>query len=112
MTTQFFVRAEVADPAERQEFDRWYQDEHLPQAVQAFQALRAWRGWSEVNPAIHYAFYEFPDVAAAHAAVNPDAMKGLIADFDRVWGTRVTRTREVVGRRQLISGESKEPTYV
>jgi hypothetical protein len=103
MTAHFFVRAEVADPSEREKFDRWYEHEHLPQAAAAFQAVRAWRGWSEVDPAIHYAFYEFPDVTAAQVALNSDAMKGLIADFDRVWGTRVTRTREVVVTRQLIS---------
>jgi hypothetical protein len=102
MAAHFFVRAEVADPDERDAFDRWYEQEHLPQAKEAFRALRAWRGWSEVNPAIHYAFYEFPDVAAAQAAVNSDAMKRLIAEFDRAWGTRVTRTREIVGTRQLI----------
>jgi hypothetical protein len=102
MTALFFVRAEVADAGERDAFDRWYQEEHLLQAVEAFRALRAWRGWSEVNPAVHYAFYEFPDVAAAQAALHSDAMKGLIAEFDRAWGTRVTRTREIVGAKQLI----------
>jgi hypothetical protein len=26
-----------------------------------------------------------------------------VADFDRVWGTRVTRTREIIDTKQLIS---------
>ncbi len=65
--------------------------------------VRAWRGWSEVDPAIHYAFYELADLTAAQAILNSEDLKGLIAEFDRVWGTRVTRTREVVVTRQLIS---------
>ncbi|MDF2970654.1 MAG: hypothetical protein K0R61_1104 [Microvirga sp.] len=103
MTALFFVRAEVADPGERDAFDRWYEHEHLPQAAAAFQVVRAWRGWSEVDPAIHYAFYELADLTAAQAILNSEDLKGLIAEFDRVWGTRVTRTREVVVTRQLIS---------
>ena len=103
MTALFIVRAEVADAGEREAFDRWYEQEHLPQAAAAFQAVRAWRGWSEVNPAIHYAFYEFPDFSAAQVILDSDALKGLAAEFDKVWGTGVTRTREVVATRQLIT---------
>jgi hypothetical protein len=103
LTALFFVRAEVADPGERDAFDRWYEHEQLPQAAAAFQVVRAWRGWSEVDPAIHYAFYELADLTAAQAILNSEDLKGLIAEFDRVWGTRVTRTREVVVTRQLIS---------
>ena len=68
-----------------------------------FQAVRAWRGWSEVDPSIHYAFYEFPDLSAAQVVLDSDTLKGLIAEFDRVWGTRVPRTREVVAARQTIT---------
>jgi hypothetical protein len=50
MTALFIVRAVVADSGEREAFDRWYEQEHLPQAAAAFQAVRAWRGWSEVDP--------------------------------------------------------------
>ena len=64
MTALFIVRAEINDASDREPFDRWYEQEHLPQAAAAFQVVRAWRGWSEVNPAIHYAFYEFPDLSA------------------------------------------------
>ena len=104
MTALFIVRAEINDESDREPFDRWYEQEHLPQAATAFQAVRAWRGWSEVDPAIHYAFYEFPDLSAAQVVLDSDALKGLVAEFDRVWGTRVARTREVVPTRQAITG--------
>jgi hypothetical protein len=33
------VRAEVADPADRPHFDRWYNEEHLRDALATFQAV-------------------------------------------------------------------------
>ena len=90
------VRAEVADPADCPHFDRWYDDEHLRDAATTFQADRAWRSWSKINPASHCAFYEFSEVAAAHAALQSEGAKLLIAKFDQVWGKRVTRTRDIV----------------
>jgi hypothetical protein len=92
----FVVRAVVADATDRPAFDRWYGDEHLPDAVRAFGARRAWRGWSTADPSVHTAFYEFPSVAAAQAIGGSEAIKGLIAEFDRAWGGRVTRTRDIV----------------
>lgn len=92
----FMVRAEVAQEADRAGFDRWYAQEHLPDALAKFRATRAWRGWSQTDPAVHYAFYEFPDAARMRAALESPALKELIADFDRDWGTRVKRTREMI----------------
>lgn len=92
----FIVRAQVPDAAIREAFDRWYQNEHLPDAVRAFKAQGAWRGWSEVDPSVHYAVYEFDDVAGARAIPGSDALKLLIAEFDRVWGDKVVRSRDIV----------------
>ncbi len=96
MTAYFIVRAKVAEPALKDDFDRWYQSEHLPDAFEGFNARRAWRGWSAVEPLVHYAYYEFDDIARARAIQGSDALKGLVAEFDRVWGDRVTRSRDVV----------------
>jgi hypothetical protein len=72
--------------------------QNRPPAVggEAFSALRGWRCWSRTDPAIHYAFYAFPDVASAEAIHQSDVSKPLIADFDRVWGDRVPRRREIL----------------
>lgn len=102
MTAYFIVRAMVADAAERDDFDRWYQDEHLPDALKGFNARRAWRGWSSVDPLVHYAYYEFDDLACAQAIQGSDALKRLVAEFDRVWGDKVTRSRDVVDVIQTI----------
>jgi hypothetical protein len=56
MTAWLVVRAVVADAADRAPFDRWYRDEHLPDAVKAFGAWAAWRGWSRADPSVHCAY--------------------------------------------------------
>ncbi len=96
MTAYFIVHAKVEDAAETHSFDRWYQNEHLPDALKAFNARRAWRGWSTTDPSVHYAYYEFDDMARAQAIQGSDALKGLVAEFDRAWGDKVTRSRDFV----------------
>ena len=96
----FMVRAQLADAADRDKFDRWYRDEHLPDAMRTFGAKAAWRGWSEIDPAIHYAVYEFDDLAKLRAIPGSPGLKALVAEFDRVWGkvVRVRESLEVVQR--------------
>jgi hypothetical protein len=95
-TTWLMVRAVLADAADIPRFDAWYAAEHLPDAKRAFAALRACRCWSLTDPRVHCAFYEFPDAATAEAATASAALRALVAEFDRVWGGRVTRTRELL----------------
>ena len=90
------VRAVVADAANRPRFDRWYEAEHLPDAVARFGAERGWRCWSRTDPAVHYAFYEFADIERARAVPASPELRALVAEFDRAWGARVTRTRDLL----------------
>jgi hypothetical protein len=92
----FVVRAEVPDAADRAPFDHWYATDHLPWAIKVVGAERGWRCWSRTDPAIHYAFYEFADAAQAQAQTGFDTLAPLVADFDRVWGNRVSRRREIL----------------
>ena len=101
MTAYFIVRAEVPE-AERTAFDTWYETEHLPQAQAAFHARSAWRGWSDVTPGVHMAFYEFASLSAARAMTKSDVLKEMVAEFDRLWGDRVPRSREVIEVKQFI----------
>ena len=91
----FVVRATVTDPARRAAFDRWYEREHLPDAVKAFGVAKAWRFWSLDDPSIHQAMYEFEDEARLTAMLQGHALKQLVADFDRDWPD-VKRTRETL----------------
>ena len=45
---------------------------------------------------MHYAYYRFRDGAVAKAVNTSPAIRTLVAEFDARWGTRVTRTREVL----------------
>jgi hypothetical protein len=95
-TALLMVRAELADAADRAAFDRWYDTEHLPDALAAFRAERAWRCWSDVDASVHYAFYEFARVEAAQSVLTSPGMRTLVLEFDRAWGTRVRRTRDIL----------------
>ena len=90
------VRAAVVDAADRPGFDRWYETEHLPDAVARFGAERGWRCWSRGAPAVHYAFYEFADVERVRSVLDSPGLRALVAEFDRAWGARVTRTRDLL----------------
>ncbi|HEY7579292.1 MAG TPA: hypothetical protein VH855_17000 [Acetobacteraceae bacterium] len=101
MPAYLVVRAIVAE-ADRNDFDAWYRTEHLPDAIKAFKAERGWRAWSRSDPSVHYAFYQFPAVAAAQAITQSPAIRPLIAAFDDRWGNRVARTREII---EVVQGE-------
>ena len=105
------VRAEVPE-SDRARFDRWYETDHLPWALRVFAARRAWRCWSRTGPGdgpcVHVAFYEFDSVGAAEAATAPDRIAPLVADFDRVWGDRVTRRRAVLEVVQAIEPQPRD----
>jgi hypothetical protein len=96
VTAFLVVRAVVPDERDRPGFDIWYRKEHLPDAVKAFKALSAMRAWSVEDPSVHTAFYRFDTLDAVQAVSRSPEIKVLIAEFDRVWDTRVTRTRDIL----------------
>jgi hypothetical protein len=89
----FVVRATVSDPAKRAGFDRWYQNEHLPDAAKSWGVKKAWRFWSLSDPAVHQATYQFDDEASLDRAMKGEDLKRLIADFNRDWPD-ISRTRD------------------
>ena len=101
MTAYLLVRASVT-PEDKDAFDHWYETDHLPAAHQAFGSQKAWRGWCDNSPEVHFAFYQFPTLAAAQALLHSDALKAQVADFDAAWGNRVSRTREIVNIDQVL----------
>ena len=51
-----------------------------------------------------YAYYEFADLARAQAIPGSAAIKRLAAEFDRAWGDKVTRSRDIVQAVQSLGG--------
>lgn len=95
-TAVLIVRARLTNMADRQQFDSWYSSEHLPNGVRLYKAQRAWRCWSRTNPLVHIALYEFDSVEEAESILDSAALAAQMAEFDRVWGAGIRRTREVV----------------
>jgi hypothetical protein len=104
VTAYLVVRAVVADPADRAAFDHWYRTEHLPDALAAFKAASAMRGWSTADPSVHTAYYRFDTLDAVRMISDSPAIKALIAEFDRVWDTRVVRTRDILPIADELKG--------
>lgn len=98
----FIVRAIVTDAGKRAAFDRWYETEHLPDAMKAFGVSKAWRFWSLDDPSLHQAMYRFEDEAKLNAMLKGDALQKLVADFNRDWPD-VKRTRETLVLAQEIA---------
>jgi hypothetical protein len=44
---------------------------------------------------VHYALYQFNDMATLRHSLKSPAFKMLVADFDQAW-PRVTRTRDLI----------------
>lgn len=91
----FMVRAVVEEQL-REKFDRWYSTDHLPWALKDFKAERALRFWSAREPGVHYAIYQFADMANLEAAMRDEILKPLIADFDKSWPSGVVRSRDIM----------------
>jgi len=104
----FIVRAIITDPDKRAAFDRWYETEHLPDAVKAFGIAKAWRFWSLDDPSLHQAMYQFDDEAKLNAMLQGDALQRLVADFNRDWPD-VKRSRETLVLAQEFATRSCGP---
>ena len=91
----FMVRAEVPNESDRAKFDQWYGTHHLPLAMDKFHAEKGWRFWSRSDPSVHYALYQFKDMATLRNCLDSPAFKMLVADFDQAW-PGVTRSRDLI----------------
>jgi hypothetical protein len=67
----------------------------LPLAMDKFRAEKGWRFWSRSDPSVHYALYQFNDMATLRSALDSPGFKLLIADFDKAW-PQVPRSRDLI----------------
>ena len=91
----FMVRAQVPNESDRAKFDQWYGTHHLPLAMDKFHCEKGWRFWSRSDASIHYALYQFKDMATLRERLDSPDFKLLIADFDQAWPA-VTRSRDLI----------------
>ena len=97
----FMVRAEVANESDRATFDQWYGDHHVPMAMTYFKAEKGWRFWSRIDRSVHYAMYQFPDVATLRAVIEAPGFTALIDDFNQAW-PNVPRSRDLIETVQAV----------
>ena len=102
MGETLIVRAIVPEEL-REQFEIWYQEEHLPEAHKAFGSYQAYRGWSSENPEAHFAVYRFKDVGAVNEMTLSGILRILVAKFDERWQGNVTRTREIIKDKQSLN---------
>lgn len=100
----FVVRAEVRADL-REDFDKWYEAEHLPDVSAVLGAASARRAWSVGDDPTHWAVYEFEDVELLTSKVPSPELQGLIDEFDRHWPEGVSRTREILPVVQVLPAE-------
>jgi hypothetical protein len=91
----FMVRAEVPNASDRAKFDQWYGTHHLPLAMDKFHCEKGWRFWSRSDASVHYALYQFKDMATLRDRLDSPDFKLLIADFDQAW-PGITRNRDLI----------------
>ena len=104
MPKAYFVVRSVVEPPLRQRFDQWYSSHHLPMALSEFKCEKCWRFWSAAEAGVHYAAYQFADMAQLDAAHRiPTVSKLLVTDFDQAWPHGVSRTRD---RLELVEERS------
>ena len=78
----FMVQAQVPSDSERAKFDTLHPD-------------KGWRFWSRSDPSVHYAMYEFKDIATLRKSLDSPGFKMLVADFDEAW-PRVRSSRDLI----------------
>ena len=83
----FLVRATISKDRE-EAFNRWYNDEHLPQVLRYNGAVsgRRYRRIAGDDKYDYMAVYEFASEAVLQAFLQSDALKDLRAEYDRHFG--------------------------
>jgi len=95
------VRSQVVNAGDRATFDHWYGTHHVPMAMDRFRCDKAWRFWSRSDPSVHYALYQFADMATLRARLDESGFKELVADFEQAW-PQVPRTRDLLEAVQAV----------
>ena len=97
MTTPgcMIVLAEVK-PELWADFNRWYRDIHMPEALKRLRATKALRLVDRSNSYRHIAIYYFDDMEQFETETIKIELESLVAEFSDQWREGVTRERRFV----------------
>lgn len=102
----FMVMAKVA-PEKEEAFNRWYNEEHLPRALERLPGVLSGRRYKIIEGEEEYRFlalYEFESYQAMDAALNSSAMKQLIREYNEAFGEGGRKRLKAVQLKSLIVG--------
>ena len=95
MATGLFVVKATIPKEKETEFNRWYDEVHVPMVLQ-FNGMVSARRYKAILGEEKYqyiAMYELKDEATFHKLMESDHLKALRADYDAKFGTVSERAR-------------------
>src|SRR5277367_1650104 len=95
----FIVMAKVK-PEQEDAFNRWYDEDHMPKALNRFPGVISGRRYKVLDGGDGYnymAFYEFESPEKLTETMKSDALKNLIKEFDALYGD--------VDRKRMLATE-------
>ena len=102
----FIVMAKVA-PDKEEAFNRWYDEDHLPKALNRFPGVMSGRRYKIVDGADGYdymALYEFESYEKLMEMSRSDALKGLIQEYNAAFGEGNRKRMFAIEIKCLIAG--------
>jgi hypothetical protein len=97
----FIVMARVR-PEDEEAFNKWYNEDHLPKALERFPGVLSGRRYKILEGEEEYrylAIYEFESYATMHATVHSEVIEGLVREYDAAFGKG--------GRKRILAEQLK-----
>ena len=92
-------------PEDEKAFNQWYNEDHLPKAIERFPGVLSGRRYKILEGEDEYrylAMYEFESYQAAHATVNSEVIQELMREYDTAFGKG--------GRKRILAEQIKALT--
>lgn len=92
-------------PEDEEAFNKWYNEDHLPKAIERFPGVLSGRRYKILEGEEEYqylALYEFESYETMHATVHSEVIQGLIQEYDAAFGKG--------GRKHLLAVQLKALT--
>ncbi len=89
-------------PEDEAAFNQWYNEDHLPKAIERFPGVLSGRRYKILEGEQDYqylAMYEFETAESMHATVRSEVMDELVREFDAAFGKG--------GRRRILAEQVK-----
>jgi antibiotic biosynthesis monooxygenase (ABM) superfamily enzyme len=92
-------------PEDEEAFNKWYNEDHLPKAIERFPGVLSGRRYKILEGEQEYqylAIYEFETYERMHSTVHSDVIQGLMQEYDAAFGKG--------GRKRILAEQLKALT--